>query len=42
MTSIDVKNQYLKELRCWEIFNEPCRQRLKSLLRDEIDRFIKK
>jgi len=27
--------------RCWEIFDEPCGQRLKSLLRDEIDRLRK-
>ena len=40
------KQKYGNELkpalkRCWEIFDEPCGQRLKSLLRDEIDRLRK-
>lgn len=40
------KQKYGNELkpalkRCWEIFDEPCGQRLESLLRDEIDRLRK-
>ena len=40
------KQKYGNELkpalkRCWEIFDKPCGQRLKPLLRDEIDKLIK-
>jgi len=40
------KQEYGNELkpalkRCWEIFDKPCGQRLKPLLRDEIDRLRK-